>query len=59
LTDEHGTNLKKHSWDTQNKNNNPVLIGITELFFVKTEKVRKSGQLQLQQAVITPSILRN
>jgi hypothetical protein len=44
LTDEHCTKLKKHCWDTQIKNNNPLFIGSTELFFEKIEKVRKSGQ---------------
>jgi hypothetical protein len=44
LTNEHFTKLKKHSWDTQNKINNPTFIRDTEDYFECFEKVPKSGE---------------
>ena len=41
---KHFTKLK-HSWDTQNENNNTVFIGIAEDYFDFSEKVRKTGDL--------------
>jgi hypothetical protein len=49
LTNEHFANLKKHSWDTQNKNNNPIFIRDTEDYFQLFGKVAKSGEKAVER----------
>jgi hypothetical protein len=53
LTYKHFAKLK-HSWDTQNKNNNIALIGITEDYFENSQKVRKSGRLANKNLNLLP-----